>query len=129
MNNLMGNRIRECRRKAGLSQEELGIILGVKSAAIGKYEKGIVENIPRSSIAKMAELFNVKPSWLMGYDDYGSSHITCTAHEEAVLNAYRAHPEMQQAVDRLLGVEAAGTVEEDIAAEVSEAMKKSHVLK
>lgn len=52
-----------------------------------------------------------------------------TSREASLVLAYRAHPEMQQAVDRLLGVEAAGTVGEDIASEVSEAMKKSHVLK
>lgn len=65
----MGAIIRQLRLKQGMTQEELGKILGVQKSAIRKYESGLVENIPRSSIQKMAELFGVKPSYLMGWED------------------------------------------------------------
>lgn len=67
--NIMGQRIRECRIKIGLTQEELGAKLGVQSAAVRKYECGLVQNIPRKSIETMAKLFDVRPSWLMGMDN------------------------------------------------------------
>lgn len=65
----MSDRIRYLREKANMTQEELGAIIGVQKSAIRKYEKGEVENIKRSSIEKMADAFNVSPSYLMGWDD------------------------------------------------------------
>jgi transcriptional regulator with XRE-family HTH domain len=50
--------------------EELGKHLGVGKSAILKYEKGEVENLPRSSIEKMATLFGVSPSYLMCFDQW-----------------------------------------------------------
>jgi repressor LexA len=52
-----------------MTQEELGAKIGVQKSAIRKYESGLVENIPRASIKKMADIFNVKPSYLMGFED------------------------------------------------------------
>ena len=69
MSNLMGQRIKQCRQQAHMTMEELGNRLGVQKQAIQKYEKGIVENIPRSRIALMAEIFGVDPVWLMGFED------------------------------------------------------------
>ena len=40
-----GERIKELRLLAEMSQDELGRRVGVQRAAINKYEKGIVENI------------------------------------------------------------------------------------
>jgi transcriptional regulator with XRE-family HTH domain len=65
----MAERIRTLRLKQGLTQEELGKVIGVQKSAIRKYESGMVENIPRSSIKKMADHFGVTPSYLMGWDD------------------------------------------------------------
>jgi transcriptional regulator with XRE-family HTH domain len=50
--------------------EELGSKLGVGKSAILKYEKGQVENLPRSTIEKMAVLFGVSPSYLMCFDEW-----------------------------------------------------------
>lgn len=44
-----------------MTQEELGRILGVGKSAIGKYEKGIVQNLKRSSLAKIAEVLEMNP--------------------------------------------------------------------
>ena len=65
----MGENIKRLRIEKGMTQEELGRILGVQKSAIRKYESGKVENIPRSSIKKMAEIFGVRPSFLMGWDE------------------------------------------------------------
>ena len=65
----MAERIKELRIAAGLTQDELGEKLGVQKSAIAKYENGRVENIKRSTIAKMACLFGVKPSYLLAFDE------------------------------------------------------------
>lgn len=48
-----------------MTQEDLGRELGVQKSAIAKYESGRVENIKRSTILKMANIFDVDPAWLM----------------------------------------------------------------
>jgi repressor LexA len=64
----MGEIIKNLRLSKGMTQEQLGAYIGVQKSAIRKYESGRVENIPRSSIEKMAMLFGVKPSYLLGFD-------------------------------------------------------------
>ena len=66
----MGQRIRSLRKEHKMSMEELGKYLGVGKSAILKYEKGEVENLPRSTIEKMAILFGVSPSYLMCFDEW-----------------------------------------------------------
>ena len=69
MPNSMGDRIKFLREQCGMTQEELGEKIGVQKSAIRKYEKGSVENIKRSSIKIMADLFGVSPCYLMGWDE------------------------------------------------------------
>lgn len=65
----MGERIKQLRLQKGITQEELGRVIGVKKAAIMKYENGSVTNMKRKSIQKMAAYFGVSPSYLMGFED------------------------------------------------------------
>ncbi len=64
-----GNKIKELRIKKGLTQEELGKLVGVQKAAIYKYETGLVINIKRSIIAKLAEALNTTPTYLLDMDE------------------------------------------------------------
>ena len=66
----MGQRIYELRVAHKMSMEELGRYLGVGRSAVHKYEKGQVENLPRSTIEKMSILFGVSPSYLMCFDEW-----------------------------------------------------------
>ena len=66
----MGERIRILRKEHKMSMDELGKYLGVGKSAILKYEKGQVENLPRSTIERMAILFGVSPSYLMCFDQW-----------------------------------------------------------
>ena len=65
----MGEKIRYLRESLDMSQEDLGLLLGVQKSAVAKYENGKVENIKRSTIKKMAEVFNVSACYLMGFDE------------------------------------------------------------
>lgn len=64
-----GTRIKELRTLADMSQEELGRRVGVQRAAIQKYEKGSVTNIPLQTIEKIALIFNVSPTYIVGWDN------------------------------------------------------------
>ena len=62
-----GTRIKELRLLAKMSQEELGRRVGVQRAAIQKYEKGTVTNIPLGTLEKIANVFDVSPTYLVGW--------------------------------------------------------------
>ncbi|VTT35822.1 SOS-response repressor and protease LexA [Enterococcus casseliflavus] len=68
----MAERIKRLRLEHNLTQEELGVRVGLKRAAINKYEKGNVENMKRSVIEKMSAIFGVTPSYLMAIEDTAS---------------------------------------------------------
>ncbi|MEG2521289.1 MAG: XRE family transcriptional regulator [Anaerovoracaceae bacterium] len=60
-----GEKIKQLRMSMGLTQEELGIKVGVKRAAINKYETGVVVNIKRSTLQKLSEIFDVPAASLL----------------------------------------------------------------
>jgi len=69
MENTMGERIKQLRLQAHMTQEELGKVIGVNKAAIQKYESGQTTNMKRNKIAALSKFFKVTPTWLMGFED------------------------------------------------------------
>lgn len=65
----LGDRIRYLRINLGLTQEELGRKVGLTKSAINKYEKGSVENMKQSMIARFASALDVSPVYLLGLED------------------------------------------------------------
>lgn len=61
----IGQRIKKARLERGLTQQELGDIVGVQKSAIAKYENGRVINIKRSTLQKIASALNIRPSELL----------------------------------------------------------------
>lgn len=66
---LSGSRIKECRQRNKLTQEDVARHLGIGKQAVYKYEIGAVTNIPLENIEKMAALFDVSPEYLSGWSD------------------------------------------------------------
>lgn len=66
-------KVRLLRLHRGLTQEELGELVGVQKSAINKYEKGRVVNIKRSTLQKLADALGVAPVDLLDDDEA----ITC----------------------------------------------------
>lgn len=64
-------KIKQLRLQTGLSQEALGAKIGVKKAAINKYETGRVVNIKRTTLKRLADALGVTPADLL--DDEPSS--------------------------------------------------------
>lgn len=63
-------RIKLLRTSLNLTQEELGEKLGVQKATIQKYENGSIINFKIDTIKQLANVFNVTPSYLMGWDSF-----------------------------------------------------------
>lgn len=60
-----GEKIRYLRKRKGLSQEDLGTLVGVKKAAINKYETGRVVNIKRTVLLDLAKALDVSAADLL----------------------------------------------------------------
>ena len=61
----IGQKIKKARLERGLTQQELGNMIGVQKSAIAKYESGRVVNIKRSTLQKITKALNMRPSELI----------------------------------------------------------------
>ena len=65
----MGQKIKNLREQKGMTLEDLGNKVGVGKSTVRKWETGIIANMRRDKIAKIAEALNVSPAYLMGWED------------------------------------------------------------
>jgi transcriptional regulator with XRE-family HTH domain len=65
---LFGDRIKQLRENAGMTQAELGKLIGVSDRVLGYYESN--ERFPRKQeiITKLSSVFNVSVDYLLGTD-------------------------------------------------------------
>ena len=61
----IGQKIKEARLAKGLTQEQLGNLVGVQKSAIAKYENGRVVNIKRSTLHKLGKVLGLRGSDLI----------------------------------------------------------------
>ena len=66
---MVANRLKELRRKAGLTLEELAEKIETSKQTIHRYENGVIANIPHEKIKKLATALDVSPSELMGWEE------------------------------------------------------------
>ena len=58
----MKNRLKELRDQHGMSQEKLAELSGISRATLSKIENNEEVNVNTRTIAKLADVFGVKPS-------------------------------------------------------------------
>ncbi len=96
---MVGNKIKELRKKHKMSQSELGSLLGLSYTAIGYYESG-KRRVPVAILKKMSEIFNVDMNELMGLNPPDD---VLNGDEKAVLELFRqATPYQQEMILRML---------------------------
>lgn len=104
----IGQKIKKARLERGLTQQELGDIVGVQKSAIAKYENGRVVNIKRSTLQKIAKALNIRPSELIFNEsprDAADLHvriITDFSLMEALKDYYLLSEENQKIVRDLI---------------------------
>lgn len=70
----VGQRLRELRVRAGLTQEDVAAKAGVRSQSIYRYEAG--EHVPRSEVVmRLAKLFGVHPEYILQGDPPAASRV------------------------------------------------------
>lgn len=65
----MGERIKQLRTEKCMTLEELGNKVGVGKSTVRKWEIGMIENMKRDKISKLAKALDVSPAYLMGYEE------------------------------------------------------------
>ena len=65
----VGTKIKAARIAKGLTQEQLGEILGVQRSAVAKYENGRVVNIKRSTLKKISDVLDIPPVELINNEE------------------------------------------------------------
>lgn len=97
-----GERIRQLRIEHDMTQEELGEKIGVQKAAIYKYENGLIVNLKRTTLEKLALVLDTTPTYLMGLEDVEPDQPVLselTPQQTALLSAFnRLNEEGQQKV-------------------------------
>lgn len=105
----IGQKIKKARLERGLTQQELGAIVGVQKSAIAKYESGRVVNIKRSTLQKIAKALNIRPSELIFNEspktaaDLHVRIITDFELMEAIKHYYSLSEEDQKTVREIVG--------------------------
>lgn len=64
----IGERIREKRLENKMTLLEVANALGVKEATVQRYESGEIKNLKQHTIARLAEIFDTTPAYLMGWE-------------------------------------------------------------
>jgi transcriptional regulator with XRE-family HTH domain len=84
----LGSRLKEERKRLGLSQQDFGSIGGVEANAQGKYESG--ERIPRSDYLAALGKKGIDVMYVLSGERTPIATDTLNAAERAVITHYRA---------------------------------------
>ncbi len=99
----IGTYIKNLRVAKGLSQEELGNIVGVQRAAVQKWESGKTQNLKRDTLKKLAEFFGVSPATFIAEGSFENpveeSHISVPVY------GYIPAGVPMEAIEEVLGYE------------------------
>lgn len=82
-----GEIIKARRLQLGLTQEQLGDLIGVNKSAIAKYESGKIENMKRLTVAKLAKALDISPLEILAFDDEEEE-----SYSERILSPHDVQP-------------------------------------
>ena len=68
-----GTRIRQSRLNKGYTLEEVARRIGVTRQTLQKYETGVIAAIPSDKIEAIANILNVPPAYLMGWENHSEN--------------------------------------------------------
>lgn len=99
-------RFKQLRELEGMTQRDAAVALKVSNGTIGNWESG--KRTPDATMLMLiADYFHVSVDYLIGHDTPSSApapSIPITLHELQLIEAYRNHPALCSAVDRMLEI-------------------------
>ena len=82
----VGNIIKRARKNKGLTQTELGELLGVGKSTIQKYENGYVKNLKLDTLRKLSDHLDLLPAMLVypGEIDQDAPNFNLCHHKSII---------------------------------------------
>ena len=65
----LGQRIRDLRRKSGITLDEAGKLIGVHKTTLSRYELGMIPGISPENIINMCKIYGTTPNEMFGWND------------------------------------------------------------
>ena len=111
----MLNRIKYIKKLKNITTDILSEKTSIPKSTLSKILAGITRDPQISNIIKIAEALEVSADYII----LGTENILSDS-DKILLHAYHAHPEMQPAVDRILGIgsDVSDTISSDIASDI-----------
>ena len=81
------------RKELGLTLLEIANRIGVTEATVQRWESGEIKTLRQGRIAKLAEILEVSPAQLMGWDDYSSEKHSS---QNSIPPGFEPIPKMQK---------------------------------
>lgn len=104
----IGQKIKTLREEKGMTLEELGNKVGVGKSTVRKWETGMIANMRRDKIAKVASALETSPAYLMGWEPIDSNFSGKEAPKEiydksknSVSKFHREHKELLDIYEKL----------------------------
>lgn len=103
----IANVLKKLRLKSGLTAKEVGEMIGKSGKTVSAWENNHGQPDAEILIAlcDIYEVDDILQEFRENNLSDKSNRLTLSLHETSVITAYRSKPEMQPAVDKLLGVE------------------------
>ncbi len=102
------NRIKTLRKKRRYTLEYVGNACGVGKSTVRKWENGMIANMHRDKLIKLAEVLGVTPAYLTGYEDENGNPVTTmqlSPEERTLILAFRSASAHQKEIARLALIE------------------------
>ena len=78
----IANKLKALRIENNLSLKKVADFLNITSSTILKYENANITNIPIDNINKLAKIYKVNPSYILGLDDYDKNEFHLSKEEK-----------------------------------------------
>ncbi len=108
-------RIKDLKKEKGINSEGLSEMADVPIGTLNKLLGSATRDPSITTIIKIAHALGVTADYLIFGEE---SNIT--ADEHRLLSAYRAHPEMQPAVNKMLDIKPAPSISDDVTNELTQ---------
>lgn len=111
----IARKLKELREKSGLTADEVGAKIGKSGKTVNAWEHNRGQPDAEILIA-LCDIYEVDDILyefreIKNVSNNNNNNFLLSTHEKQVILAYRQQPAMQEAVDRLLGVEEIQTIE------------------
>ena len=92
----IGEKIYNRRKELGLTLEEVGNAVGVGRSTVQRWESGMIKNMGRDKIAKLAKILQISPVEIVPGDDEKTQHEKMYSQAEDIdrLEALHQNPRL-----------------------------------